>query len=81
MEQGPATGEESATVTTEQRLIDAYCDLVPRAAADQQEIGGFTLFVGRPGRTYYARPTLGSPIPPTRAHIEAVLQRGLSRIT
>jgi ribosomal protein S18 acetylase RimI-like enzyme len=62
-------------VTTEQRLIDAYCDLVPRAAADQQEIGGFTLFVGRPGRTYYARPTIGSTTPPTREDIEAVLQR------
>jgi GNAT superfamily N-acetyltransferase len=62
-------------VTTEPSLIDAYCDLVPRAAADPQEIGGFTLFVGRPGRTYYARPTIGSSAPPTRDDIAAVLQR------
>jgi GNAT superfamily N-acetyltransferase len=62
-------------VTTEPSLIDAYCDLVPRAAADTEEIGGFTLFVGRPGRTYYARPTNGSMSPPSRSDIDAVVRR------
>lgn len=62
-------------MTTEPSLINAYCDLVPRAAADPEDVGGFTLFVGRPGRTYYARPTIGSSAPPTRNDIETVLRR------
>ena len=47
---------------------------MPRAAADVEEIGGFTLFVGRPGRAYYARPAIGSPAQ-TRGDIDAVLAR------
>ncbi len=66
--------EECASVTNELRLIDSYCDTVPRDAADVEEIGGFTLFVGRPGRTYYARPAIGSSIQ-TRGDINAVLDR------
>jgi GNAT superfamily N-acetyltransferase len=61
-------------VTGELQLIDAYCDTVPRDAAAAQEIGGFTLFVGRAGRTYYARPTIGS-VGHTREDIDAVLAR------
>jgi GNAT superfamily N-acetyltransferase len=61
-------------VTNELSLIDAYCDSVPRDAADVEEIGGFTLFVGRPGRAYYARPAIGSA-DQTSGDIDAVLAR------
>jgi len=61
-------------VTEELPLIDAYCDIVPRGAAAVEEIAGFTLFVGRPGRTYYARPAIGSR-GHTRTGITAVLDR------
>jgi GNAT superfamily N-acetyltransferase len=61
-------------VTEELRLIDAYCDTVPRDAADVEQIGGFTLFVGRPGRAYYARPAIGSP-GQTSGDISSVLTR------
>jgi hypothetical protein len=59
--------------------IDAYCDTVPRAAAATEQIGAFTLFVGRPGRSFYARPTAGSAttrsIPPERDDFYRVLAR------
>jgi ribosomal protein S18 acetylase RimI-like enzyme len=43
------------------RRIDRYLDQVPRAAADVESIGPFTLFVKRgPGWPYYARPTPGA---------------------
>lgn len=37
--------------------IEDYYDAVPRAAADTEEIGAFTLFVSRGGWPYYARPS------------------------
>ena len=39
--------------------IERYYDTVPRAAADTEECGPFTLFVSRAPWTYYARPRLG----------------------
>lgn len=39
--------------------LEAYYDLVPRATADPEQIGPFTLFVARSGWPCYARPTLG----------------------
>jgi len=69
-----AVPEECAAMTNELSLIDAYCDTVPRDAADVEEICGFTLFVGRPGRAYYARPAIGSPAQ-TSGDINAVLAR------
>ncbi len=39
--------------------LEAYYDLVPRATADPEQIGPFTLFVARSGWPFYARPTLG----------------------
>ncbi len=57
--------------------IDAYCDTVPRSAADTEQMGAITLFVGRPGRSFYARPTPGLPAttPPDRADFHRVLAR------
>jgi ribosomal protein S18 acetylase RimI-like enzyme len=37
--------------------IEDYYDAVPRAAADTEQIGAFTLFVSRGGWPYYARPS------------------------
>lgn len=39
--------------------IERYYDAVPRAAADTEECGPFTLFVSRAPWPYYARPRLG----------------------
>lgn len=39
--------------------IEAYYDAAPRAAAQAETVGPFTLFVGRGAWGYYARPTLG----------------------
>ena len=59
--------------------IDTYCDTVPRAAARTEQIGAFTLFVDRPGRSFYARPTAESAttrsIPPERDDFHRVLAR------
>lgn len=41
--------------------INRYCDTVPRATADAEEVGPFTLFVARTGWPFYARPSLGLP--------------------
>lgn len=43
--------------------LETYYDAVPRAAADTEEIGPFTLFVRRgAGWPYYARPRLGATV-------------------
>ncbi len=39
--------------------LEHYYDTVPRAAADTEECGPFTLFVSRASWTYYARPRYG----------------------
>ena len=48
----------SLLVVTGEELsgIDCYCDTVPRAFADVERIGSFTVFVGRSGHSFYARP-------------------------
>jgi hypothetical protein len=43
-------------VTDEWTRIECYCDTVPRAFSDIESIGSFTLFIGRSGHSYYARP-------------------------
>jgi hypothetical protein len=55
--------------------IDDYCDTVPRTAATTEQIGPFTLFVGRSGRSFYARPTAGSATPADRDDVDRVLAR------
>jgi ribosomal protein S18 acetylase RimI-like enzyme len=48
---------------------------VPRSAAEPQEIGKFTLFVGTGAWRYYARPRLGLTEPITAADIEPLRDR------
>ena len=55
--------------------IDAYCDTVPRASATTEQIGPFTLFVGRSGRSFDARPTAGNASPADRDDFDRVLAR------
>jgi hypothetical protein len=55
--------------------IDAYCDTVPRASATTEQIGPFTLFVGRSGRSFYARPTACRATPADRDDFDRVLAR------
>ena len=55
--------------------IDAYCDTVPRASATTEQIGPFTLFVGRSGRSFHARPTAGNASPADRDNFDRVLAR------
>ena len=59
----------------ELQRIDAYCDTVPRASATVEHIGPFTLFVGRTGRSFYARPTRPLPTPADRDDFHRVLAR------
>jgi len=47
----------------ELQRIDVYCDTVPRTSAATEQIGPFTLFVGRSGRSFYARPTARPTVP------------------
>jgi GNAT superfamily N-acetyltransferase len=55
--------------------LERYYDTVPRAAADAEPVGPFTLFVAREGWPYYARPTLGSNAEFTAHEVRAVLAR------
>ena len=57
------------------RRIERYYDAVPRARADAQEVGPFTLFVARAGWPYYARPRLDDPSDITADDVLAVLER------
>jgi GNAT superfamily N-acetyltransferase len=55
--------------------IDAYCDAAPRAAADAEDHGPFTVFLRRgAGWPYYARPRLGAQGAGS-GEVEAVLRR------
>jgi N-acetylglutamate synthase-like GNAT family acetyltransferase len=56
---------QSAPVRSE-RLdeIEDYYDAVPRAGADTEDLGPFTLFVARGGWPFYARPRRGYTGPP-----------------
>ena len=42
-------------------LVNRYCDTAPRATADAEQVGPFTLFVARTGWPFYARPSLDLP--------------------
>ena len=58
------------------RTLESYYDAVPRADADPEDIGPFTLFVSRGAWPYYARPRSGYDGPPaTMAEISAVRER------
>jgi len=53
MEKGPVV------VSDLLEQIENYYDAVPRASADAEDLGPFTLFVSRGGWPYYARPRRG----------------------
>ncbi len=55
--------------------LERYYDTVPRATADAELVGPFTLFVAREGWPYYARPTLGSNAAFTADDVRVVLGR------
>ena len=55
--------------------LERYYDTVPRATADGEAVGPFTLFVAREGWPYYARPTLGSDAEFTVDDVREVLAR------
>ncbi|HYJ69141.1 MAG TPA: GNAT family N-acetyltransferase [Nocardioidaceae bacterium] len=57
------------------QALERYYDTVPRAAADAESVGPFTLFVAREGWPYYARPRLGSDATYTASDVLAVLAR------
>lgn len=50
------TPDETAAVL---ETIDRYCDLAPRATADVEQVGPFTLYVAHTGWPFYARPQVG----------------------
>jgi hypothetical protein len=53
--------------------IEVYYDTVPRATAEVEDIGPFTLFVAPAGGfPFYARPRLRHPGPATRADVDRV---------
>lgn len=55
--------------------LETYYDAVPRARADTEEVGPFTLFVARSGWPYYARPVLGGDAKATADDVRAVVAR------
>jgi GNAT superfamily N-acetyltransferase len=55
--------------------IEAYYDAAPRSAADAEDIGAFTLFVGRGPWAYYARPRLGLSVDVTARDVHELLDR------
>jgi hypothetical protein len=55
--------------------IERYLDAVPRAAADAESVGPFTLFRSRGPWPYYARPRLGLSGPVTSADVSLVARR------
>jgi GNAT superfamily N-acetyltransferase len=55
--------------------IERYYDTAPRAAADVEEHGPFTLFVGTGAWPYYARPRLGLEAPVTAEDVRRVMAR------
>jgi ribosomal protein S18 acetylase RimI-like enzyme len=56
-------------------MLERYYDTVPRAVANAEPVGPFTLFVAREGWPYYARPRLGADATFTAADVLAVLDR------
>jgi ribosomal protein S18 acetylase RimI-like enzyme len=57
------------------RTIERYYDAAPRSDADAEPVGPFTLFVGRGGWAYYARPRLGLRDEVRRGDVRALLAR------
>lgn len=55
--------------------LERYYDEAPRANADVEEHGPFTIFVSRGGWPYYARPRLGHTEEITRDQVMSVLDR------
>ena len=55
--------------------LEAYYDEAPRANADPEEHGPFTVFVSRGGWPYYARPRLGLDHEVTADDVRSVLAR------
>jgi ribosomal protein S18 acetylase RimI-like enzyme len=55
--------------------LETYYDAVPRARADAEEIGPFTLFVARSEWPFYARPRLGDALPRDPDDVTRVVQR------
>ena len=55
--------------------LEGYYDEVPRANADTEEHGPFTIFVSRGGWPYYARPRLGLADEVTPDDVTSVLDR------
>lgn len=55
--------------------VEAYYDAAPRLAADTEQVGPFTLFVGRGPWSYYARPRLGSRDVVTEADVHRLIER------
>lgn len=55
--------------------LELYYDQAPRANADAEEHGPFTIFVSRGGWPYYARPRLGLAAVVTPGEVSSVLAR------
>ena len=55
--------------------LERYYDEAPRANADSEEHGPFTIFVSRAGWPYYARPRLGYTDDITPDEVTSVLAR------
>lgn len=56
---GPASRQDRAVTTELMHRIEQYLDAVPRARADAEQVGPFTLFRSRIRWPFYARPSLG----------------------
>jgi GNAT superfamily N-acetyltransferase len=59
--------------------LEDYYDAVPRARAEVEEVGPFTLFVARSGWPYYARPRRHLTASATKDDVERVLARQRQR--
>jgi len=55
--------------------IEDYYDTIPRVSADVEPIGGFALFVGPFGQSFYARPSWPASAVPTVGDVETVRAR------
>jgi len=70
------SGMSHADIAPLLERIEDYYDAVPRANADVEEFGPFSLFVSRGGWAYYARPRRGYDGPPaTVGDVERVRAR------
>ena len=58
--------------------LERYYDEAPRANADSEEHGPFTIFLSRGGWPYYARPRLGLTDEITADQVTSVARKPLS---